>query len=280
MTTPSEPPWHEGPLVALDVETTGTDPDDDVITAATVVLDRPGEPPWVREWLLADQKVRPGGDGPPPEVLARYGLPAPEAVRDVVRTLEGAFDDGAVLVGHNVVFDLLMLRAEADRVGQPRLALRGPVVDTYVLDVHLEPAQTGRYLFSVAQRYGVEAYDGRWSAETDAATSLRLARAMAARHDELRTGGADGLVAQQQLWSADALAEARRAETVVTPREAGQGPGWPLKKRSWTTNLAAGWRRGVRNAVGMPPDHADDCAHDGCHNAVPRPGTRCRHHDG
>ena len=271
--------WHEGPLVALDVETTGTDPEADVVTAATVAVDEPGQPLWVREWLLAGQPAGQGGDGLAPDLLQRYGLPAPEVVRDVVRTLEQAFDDGATLVGHNVVFDLLMLRAESDRVGQPRLQLRGPVVDTYVLDVHLEPEESDRFLLSVAGRCGVEPYDGRWSAETDAVTSLHLARAMAARHEELRTGGAEGLVAQQQVWSFDAIAEARRAEMSVAPREAGSGPGWPLRKRSWTTNLAAGWRRGVRNAVGMPPDHADDCAHDGCHNAVVRQGALCRHHD-
>lgn len=106
-----------GTVVVFDVETTGLSPtDDEVIDLGAVKLQ------GGRQIAEFDALLRPGrgiGEsaavhGISEETLAKEGRDPAEVFREFAR-----FSDGAVLVGHNVGFDLSMLRAQATRLGVP-----------------------------------------------------------------------------------------------------------------------------------------------------------------
>lgn len=104
-----------GTVVVFDVETTGLSPaHDEVIDLAAVKLVA-GRPTERFEALL--RPTRPLGEsaavhGISEETLQTHGRDPAEVFRDFAR-----FAEGAVLVGHNVSFDLSMIRAHAARLG-------------------------------------------------------------------------------------------------------------------------------------------------------------------
>lgn len=106
-----------GTVVVFDVETTGLSTlDDEVIDLGAVKIQH-GRP--VAEFDALLRPSRPLGDsaaihGISEEILHQQGLDPAEVLREFAR-----FSAGAVLVGHNVGFDLAMIRAHAARLGIP-----------------------------------------------------------------------------------------------------------------------------------------------------------------
>ncbi|MCX6878649.1 MAG: UvrD-helicase domain-containing protein [Verrucomicrobia bacterium] len=106
-----------GTVVVFDVETTGLSPaDDEVIDLGAVKLVAGRQ---VAEFDALLRPSRPIGDsaavhGISEETLLTEGRNPAEVFREF-----GRFADGAVLVGHNVGFDLTMIRAHAARLGVP-----------------------------------------------------------------------------------------------------------------------------------------------------------------
>lgn len=122
-------PLHDTTFCVIDVETTGESADVGAITEVGAVLVRGGEclgtfstlvdparpiPPWVTRLTGIDAACV--ADAPPFR-----------AVADAL----GAFVGDAVIVGHNIGYDLSFLAAELDRCGQPRFA--NPSVCTLAL---------------------------------------------------------------------------------------------------------------------------------------------------
>jgi len=116
-------------FVVVDLETTGGSAETCAITEVGAIKLRGGE------CLGTFQTLVNPGLAIPPAITYLTGitnsmvLPAPEMAAVLPALLE--FIGGAVIVGHNIRFDLSFLRAAADRLGFPRLTNRA--VDTCAL---------------------------------------------------------------------------------------------------------------------------------------------------
>jgi DNA polymerase-3 subunit epsilon len=122
-------PLSDVTFCVLDLETTGGAPQTDSITEVGAVKVRGGE------WLGTFQTLVNPGRAIPPSITVLTGisdtmvLPAPR-IESVLPSL-AEFVAGAVIVGHNVRFDLGFLNAAFERAGWSRLA--NPWVDTAAL---------------------------------------------------------------------------------------------------------------------------------------------------
>ncbi len=115
-------PLHEVTFVVLDLETTGGSPNDCAITEIGAVKYRGGETLGRFETL-----VNPGVPIPPmitvlTGITEAMVMPAPRIDEVLPQFLE--FLGGAVIVGHNVRFDVSFLDAACTRLGYPRLSHR------------------------------------------------------------------------------------------------------------------------------------------------------------
>lgn len=155
--------WHEGHIVGLDTETTGTNPAEARIITAAIVHAKPGHRPTTMQWI-----INPGVDIPAEaaevhgwtnERLARTGVEPGTAVRINRGRTDRIWLDGALfeiaaqaatamaadapLVVHNAAYDLTLLEAELVRAGVDTLTsrptgIRG-VVDPFVLERAFDP---------------------------------------------------------------------------------------------------------------------------------------------
>ncbi|MFT4299282.1 MAG: exonuclease domain-containing protein [Aeromicrobium sp.] len=218
--------WHDGPLAALDFETTGVDPLRDRVVSFALVTDDdatgglvdPGVP------VPATSSAVHGLDA---ESLR--GAPSSAvAVARVARWVDRLIDRGVPLVVFNAAYDLTMLAAECRRHGlaEPDW-LRLGVVDPFLIDWGLEPRRRGaRRLTDVAARLGVALHDAH-DATADARAALEVAREQAARFDDLARLTTRELMAQQQRWHA-AKAEDWNAYARRKGRSLDDPAGWPL----------------------------------------------------
>ena len=167
--------WHKSRMVAFDLETTGVDVEQDrIVTAAAIDLG--AEKPLTLEWLADPGIEIPEGaaavHGITTEYAREHGERAHDVVDQVAETLALRVQHGAVVVGHNVPYDLTLLDRECARHELPSLLDRlggAPlrVIDTRVLDQHCLPyrkrvseTQGARQLITLAQVYSLP-----WSEE-------------------------------------------------------------------------------------------------------------------
>lgn len=182
-------------MIALDLETTDTDPHRDrIVTAAVVAIvpSAPGGRPEVstRTWL-ADPGVDIPAEataihGVSTEHARREGRPAADVVAEVAGHLERLWTAGTPLCAFNAAFDLTMLDAELRRHHGRGLPLGGPVVDPLCIDRHLRPVrgrQDRRTLADVCAHYGVR-LEGAHTSDGDAIAAARLAWVLAKRHPD------------------------------------------------------------------------------------------------
>lgn len=205
--------WFERRLAAFDIETTGTDTENDRIVTAAVSLVGGGEESVSRTWL-----VNPGVPIPAEatevhkitnEMARRDGMPAAEAVEEIVATLAGALEEEIPIVAFNARFDLTILDREArrhgvvpllDRVGGPDGLL---VVDPYVLDRHYNKYRPGRKNLAIlCEAFGVPLTDAH-AADADALAAARLAWRMASRNEALGEMELFELHEHQIHWAAE-----------------------------------------------------------------------------
>jgi DNA polymerase III epsilon subunit family exonuclease len=169
--------FEEGPslesvrqrFIALDLETTGLDPRRDAIVSLAAIPFVGGVPVTGYVTLVDPGRMI------PPESTAIHGLTdgmvreAPPLER-VLRTAE-LMIDGAVLVGHNVGFDVAVLTRARRVRGLP--PLRNRAIDTGRLAASLHPEWRDFSLEGVAGRLDVEVV-ARHTAEGDALTAGRI----------------------------------------------------------------------------------------------------------
>jgi DNA polymerase-3 subunit epsilon len=160
--------------VVLDTETTGLDPDhgDRVVSLAGVKV-RAGA---VRRGETFDALVNPGR--PIPAGSVRFhgiteAMVSSEPPIDVVLPEFLRFAGDAVLVGHQVWFDMRFLAREARRLGLPGLPGAHPVLDTLTLSEAVHGPLEGHRLEDAAARLGVTV-TGRHSALGDALTTAEI----------------------------------------------------------------------------------------------------------
>ncbi len=161
-------------FVAFDTETTGLRPDEgDRIVSIAGVRIRGGA---VRRGETFDALVNPGRPVPPASVRfhgitdAMVGDAPP---LDVVLPAFLRFTEGAVLVGHEVSFDLHCLAIETRRLGLPPIPATRGVLDTLLLSEALHGPLAGHGLDRVARRLGV-VVRGRHSALGDALATAEV----------------------------------------------------------------------------------------------------------
>jgi DNA polymerase-3 subunit epsilon len=213
-----QPAERERPLegleyVALDTETTGLAPlSGDRIVSLAAVKVRGGV---VRRGETFDALVNPRR--PIPAASVRFHgitdqMVAGEPPVDVVLPAFLRFAEGAVLVGHQVWFDVLFLARDAERLGLGALTSRYGVLDTLALSEVVHGPLPGHALEETAQRLGV-VVRGRHSALGDALTTaevfVRLLPLLAKR----------GIVTLGQ--AVDATRRVRRPWTAESGREVG-----------------------------------------------------------
>ncbi|GAA2107053.1 exonuclease domain-containing protein [Brevibacterium salitolerans] len=230
------PGWAQR-FVAFDLETTGVDPHSARIVSASLVPFEGGAERPSRNWLVdpgveipeAAQRVH----GISTERVRAEGTPAAEAVPQLLAAVRSLRESGTPLVGHNIVYDLTVLAAEAARIGvlpSPAafLDLLPPVLDTLVLDKQADRFRRGpRTLEALCGHYGISLVDAH-DAYADARAAGLLALGLAAASAELAGTSAEDLHARQIEWKRTQAAglqewlRRKRPDAVVSG-------GWPLE---------------------------------------------------
>jgi DNA polymerase-3 subunit epsilon len=178
--------WADGRLVAFDVETTGTNVEEDRIVQAAVGLVGGGIATAWRTWL-----VNPGIEIPEEatavhgittERVCAEGVEASQAIREIAYALRSHIIKPVVVF--NARFDLTILDRELGRYeGRPLTTVRDipKVIDPLVIDKHLDRYRPGkRNLSAMAEHYGAE-LESAHDAASDAITAARLAWAIGKR---------------------------------------------------------------------------------------------------
>ncbi|MER6115295.1 3'-5' exonuclease [Streptomyces sp. NPDC001743] len=233
--------WHRHALVGFDLETTGTEPlEARIVTAAVVRVEGPEGDPASRHTWLADPGIRIPAQasaihGISSERAAAEGRPVREVADEIADTLTGYWRRGIPVVAYNAAFDLTLLTAELHRHGLPSLGDRlggtgiGPVIDPYTIDRSVDRYRKGkRNLEAVCVEYGV-VHGGAHDAAADALAAVRVAYAIAARHDSVAALTAPELHERQIAWYAEWAADFQRflrrkgtADAVIDGR-------WPVR---------------------------------------------------
>lgn len=202
-------PWHLGTMLAFDLETTGTDVENDrIVTACTAWIDGSGKAtPRVREWLAWPEIEIPPDvakiHGVTTEHAREHGLPAAQVAGEVAEALLDAAGLGIPVVAYNAAYDLTLLDRECGRweLGQFAWDLDAAkvlVIDPLVLDKALDRYRKGpRKLGDVAQHYGVKAGEAH-NAVGDAVTAARVAWKIAVKWPHVAKMGATQLMTFQK----------------------------------------------------------------------------------
>ncbi|MFF1878876.1 exonuclease domain-containing protein [Leifsonia sp. NPDC058230] len=180
--------WHDE-LGVFDLETTGIDVETARIVSAHVGrLDDSGRVVERHDWL-----VDPGVEIPveatavhgiTTEHARTVGMPAAEAVGEIVATLRILFGRGTPVVAYNAPYDFTLLDREAQRYGVAPLVAPGPIIDPLVIDKAVDKYRSGkRTLALTALFYGVDLTDAH-DAGADAIAAGRVAQALARVHAE------------------------------------------------------------------------------------------------
>ncbi|MEX2970756.1 3'-5' exonuclease [Streptomyces sp. C184] len=230
--------WHQELLVSFDLETTGTDVEQDrIVTAALIRLEGDGRAVEKLTWLL-DPGV------PIPEEAAAihgisttyvqvHGRPPADAIAEITEGLAEALRADIPLVVMNARYDLSLLDRECRRHGLPTLTERlghppAPVIDPLVLDKHVDRYRKGkRALQALCSHYGVR-LDGAHEAGADAAAAAGVARRIGEKYPAVALPSPRALhVLQEQAAAEQAASFQEYLRRSGDPRAIVE-PAWPL----------------------------------------------------
>ncbi|MFD0269051.1 exonuclease domain-containing protein [Streptomyces sp. NPDC127106] len=189
--------WISGPLVAFDLETTGTDVETDrIVTAAVVRLEPDGAVSAERTWLLDPGVAIPEQasaiHGISTGHAREHGVPAPSGVEEITQAVSAVLRAGTPLVVMNARYDLSLLDRECRRYGLRSIGERlgiepSPVIDPLVIDKHVDRYRKGkRALHALCAHYGVSLEDAH-DARADAVAAARVVRRMGEKHRPVGT---------------------------------------------------------------------------------------------
>lgn len=203
--------WLDRPLAAFDLETTGTDPEEDRIVTASVALVGKGTETEATDWL-----VDPGVEIPAKatevhkittEMARSEGRLAPEAVAEITALLADYLNDDYPIVAFNARYDLTMLDRESRRHGiEPLVELVGGptgllVLDPLILDKQMDPYRRGkRKLTDLCDLYEIELNQAH-AAHADALAAARLAWRLGTRNPGFRDMDLPTLHESQVEWA-------------------------------------------------------------------------------
>ena len=208
-------PLSEVTFVVVDLETTGTSPGNDAITEIGALRMRGGE-------LLGrlETFVNPGVPLPPmitvlTGITESMLLPAPRIAEVLPAFLEFAHD--AVIVGHNIRFDISFLDAALLANGYPRLAHRR--VDTVALARRLIRDEVPNLRLDTLARHFRTAAEPVHRAYADAAATAEVLHALLERAAAFGVLGLDDLLALPKMRAHPSAA--KLALTAKLPRAPG-----------------------------------------------------------
>jgi DNA polymerase-3 subunit epsilon len=196
--------WHDGPIVAFDVETTLPEPlDARVVSAALVHSDGTS-----RSWL-----VNPGVPIPPDatdrngitdEMVRRDGQPAAAALAEIGTLIGKYIADGVPVVAYFASYDVTVLHTELARHALPAIDWSlASIIDPFVLHKQAEPKWFGsKTLGDLCGYYQIQLVNAH-EAASDAAAALGLARGIAARHQRIAQVSLSALHQAQIRWFAE-----------------------------------------------------------------------------
>lgn len=196
--------WHDE-LGVFDLETTGVNVETArIVTAHVGRIGASGDVIGHFDWL-----VDPGVEIPEQasavhgistERARADGLPAAEAVAEIVAALRAILEAGIPVVAYNAPYDFTVLDREAIRHGVLPLVAPAPIVDPLVIDKAVDKYRRGKRTLEVtAQFYGVNLSDAH-DAGADAIAAGRVAQAIGRAHGaELALTPAE-LHARQITW--------------------------------------------------------------------------------
>jgi DNA polymerase-3 subunit epsilon len=198
------------PMLAFDIESTGVNVWDDRIVTACVVDLRHRPTPrhqLARQPRHRHPRRRRAVHGITTEHAAEHGQDPAEVLYEISGRLALWMGRRFPVVAMNASFDLSILEAENRRHGLPTLAERlapkpiGPIIDPGVIDKKVDRYRKGgRKLVDLCAHYGVPLVAAH-TAESDAASAVRLARAIiAAKPEAFRGMTIGGLHQAQQQW--------------------------------------------------------------------------------
>ena len=203
---PQSQPWYST-LAVFDLETTGIDVSTSRIVSANVsVIDADGAVIERQDWL-ADPGVEipiqaSNVHGITTQRARSEGMPAAEAVSEIVAAIRSVLSRELPLVVFNAPYDISLLRHEAIRHGVEPVASPSPIIDPLVIDKAMDQYRRGkRTLEFAAVEYGVELSDAH-DAGADAIAAGRVAQAIARRNPERLGVSARELHDLQVEWSA------------------------------------------------------------------------------
>ncbi len=230
--------WHQELLIGFDLETTGTDVEQDrIVTAALVRLEGDGRAAAKRTWLLDP------GVPIPDEAAAIHGIstayvqehgqsPA-TAVEEITEALAEALRAEIPLVVMNARYDLSLLDRECRRHGLRTLTDRlgrtpAPVIDPLVLDKHVDRYRKGkRALQALCGHYGVRLEDAH-EAGADAAAAAGVARRIGEKYPAVAIPSPRALHDLQQQAAAEQAASFQAYLRRSGDPRAIVEPAWPL----------------------------------------------------
>lgn len=179
--------WAKGPLLGFDLETTGTDVDNDLAVTASLIHIVPGHDPDVRSWLINPGIEIPAAateiHGITTEQVREHGRPATDVWPEIAGLIDQWWTPEYPIVAYNGSFDLSMSDRELARHGLGGIEFGQRVlIDPMVISRALHRyAKGGHKLATVCGRYGVELTNAH-NSDADTLATLRLAYRMAVAH--------------------------------------------------------------------------------------------------
>lgn len=194
--------WAQSRLVGFDLETTGVEP----ATARIVTAAFVDAADHVRTWLADPGIEIPESaravHGITTEFAQANGAAATQVISELCAEFAALREEGAIIVGHNVVYDLSVMATEVAR-HRPDIdfpSIIPTIVDTFVVDKHIDPYRKGkRTLIETAKTYRVELLDAH-DAAADALAALDISRALAEKSTEISAMSNDEIMAAQADW--------------------------------------------------------------------------------
>ncbi|MGW8378572.1 exonuclease domain-containing protein [Streptomyces sp. ODS28] len=237
-TGPDATSWGNGPMLALDVETTGTDPETARIVSAAVAAVGTSSQPHTTTWLLNPGIEIPADattiHGITTEQARADGRSPAEALPEIITELTEALAAGWPVVVFRAPYALTVLAREAARHGAAFSNEVAPVIDPAVLDKQVERYRRGRRtLPALCEHYRVR-HDGPNTAVEDALAAARLAWRLPRAYPQLAALSLPELHQRQQEWAMEQAAGLQRHLRRTDPT-AVVNPAWPLLPAPDTT---------------------------------------------
>ncbi|WP_308283875.1 exonuclease domain-containing protein [Streptomyces buecherae] len=228
---PHSPTWPDGPMLALDLETTGIDPETARIVSAAIAAVGGGTSPETTTWLIDPGVEIPAEataiHGITTEQARTNGRPPAEALTEITAALAEPLEAGAPLVVFRAPYALTVLARECTRAGIAFLDAVAPVIDPAVLDKQVERYRAGRRtLPALCAHYRVR-HDGPNNATEDALAAARLAWRLPRVHPSLAAIPLAELHTRQQTWAAEQAAGLQEHLRRTDPNATVNGS-WPL----------------------------------------------------